>query len=114
MPALKVQVNPELVPGLDLDGVLEIFSNAAEMADAELTVSESEDAAPCIDYDFLTSDLPRLWEVLQSQVFEDDVVGPQLALASIATCQNPRKRGDFLLLHHYDPGAALDTLPRAI
>ena len=114
MPALKVRVHPEFVPELDLDGVLEIFSNAAEMADAELTVNESEDEGPYIDYDFLTRDLARLWEVLQSQVFEDDVVGPQLALASIATCQNPRKRGEDLLLHHYDPGAALDTLPRVL
>ena len=110
MPALKVQVHPERSPSLDLDGVLEIFSNAAEMADAELTITEGADDGPYIDYDFLTRDLVRLWEVLQSQVFEDAVLGPQLALAAVATCQNPRSRGNYLLLHHYDRSIKLDNL----
>ena len=112
MPALKVQVHPERAPRLDLDGVLEIFSNAAEMADAELTVSDGEEDGPYVDFDFLTADLPRLWEVLQSQVFADDVLGPQLALAAIATCQGSKGWDNFLLLHHYDRSLELDTLPR--
>ena len=114
MPALKVQVQPERAPTLDLDGVLEIFSNAAEMADAELTVSEGAEDGPYVDFDFLTGDLPRLWEVLQSQVFADDVLGPQLASAAIATCQGSRGWDNYLLLHHYDRSLTLDTLPRAL
>ena len=112
MPALNIQVHPERVPSLDLDGVLEIFSSAAEMADAELTISEGADDGPYINYDFLTGDLPRLWEVLQSQVFADDVLGPQLARATIATCQGSRGWDNYLLLHHYDRGYELDSLPR--
>ncbi|HKA45671.1 MAG TPA: hypothetical protein VKF40_27025 [Burkholderiales bacterium] len=110
MPALKIQVHPERMPALDLDGVLQIFSNAAEMADAELTVREGEDDGPYINYDFLTGDLVRLWEVLQSQVFLDDVLGPQLAHAAIATCQGSRGWDNYLLLHHYDQSLQLDTL----
>ena len=110
MPALNVQVHPERVPGLDLDAVLEIFSNAAQMADAELTLSEDPDNGPYIDYDFLTGDLVRLWEVLQSQVFSDDVLGQQLAHAAIATCQGSKGWDNYLLLHHYDPSLKLDTL----
>jgi hypothetical protein len=111
MPALTVQVQPERAPRLDLDGVLGIFSRAAEMADAELTVTEGGDDGPYINYDFLTSDLPRLWEVLQSQVYTDEELGPQLALASIATCQGSRGWDNYLLLHHYDRSVKLDGLP---
>jgi hypothetical protein len=114
VPALNVQIHPERAPGLDLDGVLEIFANAAEMADAELTVSEGANDGPYINYDFLTADLPRLWEVLQSQVFANETIGPQLALAAIATCQGSRGWDNYLLLHHYNRSFALDTLPRAI
>ena len=110
MPALNVQVHPERMPSLDLDAVLEIFSNAAQMADAELTVSEGGDDGPYINYDFLTRDLARLWEVLQSQVFSDDTLGPQLALAAIATCQGSKGWDNYLLLHHYDRSLKLDTL----
>jgi hypothetical protein len=110
VPALNVQVHPERMPSLDLDAVLEIFSNAAQMADAELTVSEGGDDGPYISYDFLTRDLVRLWEVLQSQVFTDDILGPQLALAAIATCQGSKGWENYLLLHHYDRSLKLDTL----
>ena len=112
MPALKVQVHPERAPALDLDSVLEIFSDAAEMADAELTVTDGADDGPFVDFDFLTGDLPRLWEVLQSQVFEHDELGPHLALASIATCQGTRGWDNYLLLHHYDRSLKLDFPPR--
>jgi len=110
VPALNVQVYPERMPSLDLDAVLEIFSNAAQMADAELTVNEGGDDGPYINYDFLTRDLQRLWEVLQSQVFTDEVLGPQLALAAIATCQGSKGWDNHLLLHHYDRSLKLDTL----
>lgn len=112
MPALKVQVLPELAPKLDLDGVLALFSTAAELADAELEIKPGNDDGPYIDYDFRTRELMRLWEVLQSQVFLDSRIGPALARASIATCEGNRGWDDYLLLHHYDRSLVLDTLPR--
>src|SRR5262245_5888035 len=112
MPALNIQVHPERAPGLDLDSVLELFPEAAGTADAELTLSGGEDDGPYVNYDFLTGDLGRLWEVLQNEVFSDDVMGPQLALAAIVTCQGTKGWDNYLLLHHYDQGFELDTLPR--
>ena len=110
MPALNIQVYPDRSPDLDLDGVLALFSNAAEMADAELALSADGENGQFMNYDFLTRDLARLWEVLQSQVFTDDVLGPQLALAAIATCQGSKGWDNHLLLHHYDRSLKLDTL----
>jgi len=81
------------------------------MADAELTVDPGEEDRPYVNYDFLTRDLSRLWEVLQNEVFSDDVLGPQLALASIVTCHGSRGWDNYLLLHHYDRSFELDTLP---
>jgi len=112
VPALNIQVHPERAPDLDLDSVLGLFSDAAQLADAELTMSEGDDDGPYLNYDFLTGDLPRLWEVLQNEVFSDDIVGPQLALAAIVTCQGSKGWDNYLLLHHYDQSFELDTLPR--
>ena len=112
MPALNVQVQPDLSPDLDLDGVLALFSTAAALADAELEVTAGEYGGLYVNYDFRTRDLARLWEVLQSQVYLDSKLGQQLAIASIVTCEGNRGWDDYLLLHHYDRTLALDTLPR--
>jgi hypothetical protein len=106
-------VQPDLSPGLDLGGVLALFSTAAELADSELEITQGNDDGPYINYDFRTRDLARLWEVLQTQVFLDRAIGPALARASIATCEGNHGWDDYLLLHHYDRSLALDTLPRA-
>ena len=41
----------------------------------------------------------------------DEELGPQLARASIATCQGSRGWDNYLLLHHYDRTFKLDSLP---
>lgn len=110
MPALKVQIQPNRSPQLDLAAVLALFTGAAELADAELEIIEGEDDGPYVDFDFRTRDLARLWEVLQGQVFWDHTIGPDLARASIATCEGNKGWDDYLLLHHYDRTLALDTL----
>ena len=110
MPALNVQVQPDLSPDLDLAGVLALFATAAELADAELEVIAGDDDGLYVNYDFRTRDLPRLWEVLQSQVFLDTTQGPRLAQASIVTCEGNRGWDDYLLLHHHDRTFELDTL----
>ena len=46
--------------------MLALFSTAAELADAELEITQGNDDGPYINYDFRTRDLARLWEVLQS------------------------------------------------
>lgn len=108
MPALTVQVQPNRAPTLDLEAVLALFASAAELADAELEIREDE--GPYVNYDFRTRDLPRLWEILQGQVFWDQAIGPSLAKSSIVTCQGKRGGDDYLLLHHYDRGLALDDI----
>ena len=110
MPALNVQVQPNRVPALDLDAVLALFANAAELSDAELEVTAGEDDGPYVNYDFRTADLSRLWEILQGQVFWDQAIGPSLASSSIVTCEGNRGWDDYRLLHHYDRTLVLDTL----
>ena len=110
MPALLVQVQPIRSPGLDLDDVLALFASAAELADAELEISASEDDDPCVHFAFRTRDLPRLWSVLQGQVFWDRAIGPPLARSAIATCEGNHGWDDYLMLHHYDRSVELDEL----
>lgn len=121
MPVLHVRIQPERAPDLDLAAVLALFSSAAEVADAELEVlggddddPDLDDAGPCVRFAFRTLDVVRLWNVLQGQVFWDDTVGPDLAIASIVTCG--RRHGDDdveLLLHHHDRSIVPDTLDDA-
>src|SRR5262252_173684 len=110
MPILSVQLQPRRAPDLDLDAALAILTSAAELAGAELEISEGEDDGPYINFNFTTQDLPRLWEILQGQVFWDRTIGPHLANASIATCQGKRGWDDYLLLHHFDRDYELDKL----
>lgn len=110
MPGLNIQVQPNRAPGLDLGAVLALFASAAELADAELEVTEGEHGVPYVNYDFRTRDLVRLWEILQGQVFWDQTIGPLLARSSIATCEGHQGWDDYLLLHHYDRALVLDRL----
>jgi len=113
VPLLIVQVQPDRAPALDLDAVLALLTSAAELADAELEITEGEDDGPYLTCDFRTRDLGRLWEILQGQVFWGRAIGPSLAMSSIVTCQGNRGWDDYLLLHHYDRAQALDTLRRS-
>lgn len=110
MPALNVQVLPDLSPDLDLGGVLALFSTAAELAEAELDVTSGDDDGPFINYHFRAADPVRLWEVLQTQVYLDRTVGPRLAVASIAVCEGAHGWDDYLILHHLDRSVPLDSL----
>ena len=110
VPTLSVQVQPNRVPDLDLAAVLVLFTSAAELADAELEVAEGEDDGPYVNYNFRTQDLVRLWDILQGQVFWSQAIGPNLAKASIVTCEGSHGWNDYLLLHHYDRTLALDAL----
>ncbi len=119
MPVLQIQIEPDRSPDLDLAAVLDLFTSAAEVADAELAVlgdgedgyEECEEDDVVLRFDFRTRDVARLWNVLQGQVFWDDAVGPALALAAIVTC-GERHGGDdaVLLLHHHDRSIVPDTL----
>ncbi|MBI1394643.1 MAG: hypothetical protein GC151_01595 [Betaproteobacteria bacterium] len=111
MPELKIQVYPARSPTLDVDAALALFASAAELADAELSVSVDDPAGEVLCFDFRAQDLARLWEVLQGQVFWDDTIGPPLANASVATCEGRHGWDGGLLLHHYDRGRRLDPPP---
>lgn len=121
MPVLHIQIEPDRSPDLDLDAVLALFATAAELADAELEIrgldglddqdaDGDEDDGPLLRFDFRTLDLPRLWAVLQGQVFWDETIGPDLAMAAIVTCDGRYGGDDDLLLHHHDRSRIPDTL----
>jgi len=112
VPLLIVQVHLKRAPALDLNAVLTLFTNAAELADAELEITEGEEDGPFLNCGFRTKDPGRLWEILQGQVFWERVIGPSLAMSSIVVCQGNRGWDDYLLLHHYDRTETLDTLRR--
>jgi hypothetical protein len=110
MPKLTVQVQPELAPALDFDALADLFSDAADVADAELSISAGEDDGPFVNYDFLATNLGRLWDILKDEVIGDSAQGALIANASIVLCEGKRGWDDYLLLHHYDRSEKLDWL----
>lgn len=111
MPALRIRIEPGRAPGVDLDAVAALFEQAAALADAELTVTQVEDAAgSAITFDFLTADLVRLWGLLQGQVLDHPDVAAPLARASVATCKGRGGWADARVLHHYDRRVLLDPI----
>jgi hypothetical protein len=111
MPKLVVQLQPHREPHLDLAAVTRLFSDGALMADAELQVSQGLDDVPYVNYDFVASDVQRLWRVLQNQVMEDSTVSGALSKAAVVVCEGEQGWNDYLLLHHYDRREALDDPP---
>jgi hypothetical protein len=111
MPTLNVQIQPDRDPGLDVHAALALMSSAAEMAGAELEVTEGEDAGPYVNCFYRAADLGRLWETLRNHVLGEPALGDRIAAASIVTCEGREGWDDFLLLHHFDRRHALDELP---
>ena len=110
MPVLNIQIQPDLEPDLDVEGMLALFGTAAEIADAELEIIEDHEDGWFIDYCFRTRDLVRLWDLLQSNVLDQPRLGAAIARAAIVTCEGPRGADDYLLLHHHDRNVAVDQI----
>jgi len=112
VPILSVQLQPDLEPDLDLAATLALFGVAAEIADAELEISEGYDDGRFIDYNFRTRDLAFLWDILQSNVMDQPLLGPAIARAAIVVCEGPHGWDDYLLLHHHDRSVEVDEIPK--
>ena len=111
MPRLTVQVLPDLEPTLALEELADAFSDAADVADAEMSISSGDEDGRFVSYDFLASDLSRLWEILQAKVMGEPDQGAMVARSSIVVCEGKRGWKDYLFLHHYDRRETVEQLP---
>ena len=102
MKLLKVQLQPNRSPTLDIDLMT---TNLAQLS-PHARVSGGEDDGPYINIMLETADLSKLWLGVQSQL----QTSSSLANAAIVVCQGDQGWDDYLLLHHFDAEVKLDSL----
>jgi len=112
---LHVQVQPGLAPALDL-ALLRASFDAITHTEASVLRSKieaGEDDGPYLNLMFKTSDLARLWRVVQVELYEHPKLGELLRSSSMTLCTGETGWDDYLLLHHFNPAFELDTLGEA-
>ena len=115
MSELCIQIQPNRAPALDMAsvrGACDVLA-AREAIVGGLTSFEGDDDGPYLNLIFETTDLPALWEMLRSRLFQDKIFGTLMNKASIVTCEGSRGWDDYLLLHHFDRTEVLDNFDNA-
>ena len=112
MKQLVVQIQPDLIPGVDEEALcreLEEFAVASPYVKSQ-SITSGEDNGRYINLSFSADRVGSFWNALRAAFFvRDDVMTP-LASASIVTCEGRSGWDDYLLLHHFDGREKLDLL----
>lgn len=109
---LRLQVHPDLAPGLDLSLLSERFDviTKSEPCVIRSRIEEGDDGGKYINFDFKTSDRAKLWGVVEKQFYGDPVLGELLRLSSMTVCTGDDGWEDYLLLYHFNPELELDEI----
>ena len=59
---------------------------------------------------FKTSDLARLWQVVQAKLYAHPTLADLLRQSSMTLCTGEMGWDDYLLLQHFNPTFELDSL----
>jgi hypothetical protein len=111
MSTLCIQVQPNRAPDIDMARIRALGEGIA--SDKELVtrfaIVEGEDNGPYANLMFETTELQKLWRLLQDALYRDEEVGSALSQASMAMCEGKDGWNDYLLLYHFDPSVKLDN-----
>lgn len=109
---LHVQVQPALAPALDLALLRASFEVLSQNEASVLRskIEEGDDDGPYLNLMFKTTDLARLWPVIQREWYAHPKLGDLLRQSSMTLCTGATGWDDYLLLHHFNPAFELDTL----
>jgi hypothetical protein len=73
-----------------------------------VSAAEGKDDGPYVNVMFDTDNIPALWPILHTHLFQNRSIGQQINRAAIVTCEGHNGFDDYLLLHHYDSTLTLD------
>jgi hypothetical protein len=111
MSVLCIQIQPSRAPGIDL---ALIRGAAAQLGSSGLFTRYGEeegfDNGAYINLYFDAPSAAEAWIAIRSTLYENESTGAFMQKSSIATCEGQQGWDDYLLLHHFDPTAALDQL----
>lgn len=115
MNALCIQIQPEIVPEIDMNRIHLLIQAVArdQTIVRQLVIKEGDDNGPYTNFVFDTMDLKNLWDLVQHNLYQDEKIGMELTKSSIVTCEGKKGWDDYLLLHHYDSSEKIDSLGEA-
>ena len=110
MRALSIQVQPARSPGIDMAGVLAEFE--AVVSETGLVKNHAfesgDDEGAYFNFTFGTHDAKKLWQLIQSRLYNSGNFSDHMRQASMAMCSSEEGWDDYLLLYHFDPTVGLD------
>ncbi len=98
---LKLQIQPELAPGLDVESAVARLRGLSRS-----TVTCGDENGPYINVDYAPVDIEMLWR----QVRKELRANPKLSECAIVFCEGDDGWDDYLLLHHFDASEPLDEV----
>ena len=112
MTTFCIQIQTDRVPDLDMERVRSLcrLATSRRVLVERHSVVEGTEKGPHVNLMFETAQPEELWALLISLFYEDSMVGPQLAAASIAMCEGKVGWDDYRLLHHFDPEVEIDRI----
>jgi len=112
MKTLTVQIQEGLATAREAEhAVRQLLSLAVEKLPEGRAVAVPGEG--CINVNFRTLDLPRLWQAIQERLGLGGGEKPPIARALIVICEGEYGWDDYLLLHHFDEYEIPDALPGA-
>ena len=112
MTTFCIQVQPDRVPGLDMERVRSLcrLVTSNRSLTERYGIVEGVAVARYVNLMFDTAQPSELWELLKSIFYEDSMVGPDMAHASLTLCEGDRGWDDCIVLHHFDPEVEIDQI----
>lgn len=111
MLVLSIQVQPARSPGIDMAGVLAEFEAIASITELvkQHAFDSGDDQGAYFNFTFGTPDAKRLWQLIQSRLYNTGNFSSHMRQASMAMCSSEEGWDDYLLLYHFDPTVGLDN-----
>ncbi len=109
MRSLSIQVQPDRIPGLDIEKARLLFEALKSNSLVERSAfDEGNDKGRYLNFTYGTNDAQSLWLVIQREIYEHQIFGKQLLSCSIAVCSSEEGWNNYLLLHHFDSSVPLE------
>lgn len=110
MRSLSIQVQPDLIPELDIEKTKQLFEALKDNSLVEKSAfDEGNDKGRYLNFTYGTNDARSLWGVIQKKIYEHNIFGKQLLKCSMAMCSSEEGWNNYLLLHHFDPSVPLES-----
>lgn len=110
MRTLHVQLQPDLIPGVDIAILRDVLAGLASSPLVENFESlEGKDQGRYINFNYQSPDHAALWHALSGILHGSSKSASLLRAATIVACEGSHGWDDYLLLHHFNPTEPLDS-----